>query len=139
MPLAVLAPLVIVGIAIVVLLVRMAFGSNRHVLENEGEAVDSLTRDYPECRVAEVIMAQDRHAALLLLSSPPGSAGYVQAFGARNVTRLFSAADVRKWQKRGTSGVRIYFADAGLPMTEMEFSGEADAATAWKMLEEMTA
>ncbi|TDK42311.1 hypothetical protein [Antarcticimicrobium luteum] len=83
MPLTVLIPMVVLGIAGIALLLHLAGRSQRCVLTPVSAEMAWL-RQFPGDRVAEATVARDGHAALILTDHGPG---LLWAFGADTVAR----------------------------------------------------
>lgn len=131
MPLPVLGALVVFGIGGVVLLVHLLRMSRRTVFDDEAAVRACFDHDYPDRRISEVALADDRRAALVLTDAGPGA---VTSLGDGAVTRLFSPGDVRKVEER-ESGLRLALADFGAPTLSFSCADGARRARVKRMLE----
>lgn len=94
MSLAILVPLVIVGVSLVIATIHFSGLSKRARIEDEAAARARYAFDYPLDHVASVDLTGDRRAAFLMLAD--GAVGIVQCFGDRYVTeRLLAGGSAR--------------------------------------------
>ena len=111
MPLEILLTLVIGGIAGIALLLHLAGRSRRCVLSREG-AEAAWRRHFPGDRIAEVTVAHDGHAALVLTDRGPG---LLWAFGADTVARRLRDYDLIDRGDR----LRVVFHDFTAPAVSL--------------------
>lgn len=94
MSLAILVPLVIVGVSLVIATIHLSGLSKRARIEDDAAARTRYAFDYPLDDVALVDLTSDGRAAFLTLAD--GAIGIVQCFGDRYVTeRLVADGSVR--------------------------------------------
>lgn len=93
MSLAILVPLVVLGVALIVAAVHFS-GLSRpsRVPDSVDELAALFALDYPLERVSGASVDKARQIAFLMLES--GRTGVIQAFGDRYVTRLLTPADL---------------------------------------------
>lgn len=125
MPLEVLGPLVLFGVAGVVLLVHLLGGSRSLRLADEAEALAVLAADYPDAAPRRAILADDRRAALV---EAAGGLGVVRAMGDRWFARLLAPRDAEARESR--RGVEIVIADFGAPAVALRLADAARRAEA---------
>lgn len=93
MSLAILVPLVIVGVALIVATVHFSGLSRPAIVPQKPEELAPIFGlDYPLERVVAVAVDKPRQIAFLTLES--GRTGVIQAFGDRYVTRVMVPADM---------------------------------------------
>lgn len=123
MPLEILAPMVVVGIAAMYFLVRNFANSPERLLNNEDQVSDIFRLDYPTAMPAgKLLIAADHRSAILPLSQPHGHIGLVLVMGSKHVTRLLGGRDIRRIAKADKCALELYLNDFTLPEITMHFS-----------------
>ncbi len=117
-PLHLLLPLVVGGVALTVGLTHLLGGSTPAALSVEA-ITDLLALDLPDAVVDEVLLADDRRAALVTLRS--GHAA-VLVLGDRLVSRLLPAGLRAEATERG---LRLRLPDPGCPRIDVALSDSA--------------
>lgn len=116
MPLEILAPMVVLGIAFAVILVRFSGLSHRASLANKSQVREILTIDYPEESIHEIHLQKDGRTALATFES--GKVGTINVMGAKFLTRKFSKGDVVSVTRTGNEGITARFNDFTHPREE---------------------
>jgi hypothetical protein len=106
MSLSILAPLVVIGIAVIVLAVHWSGGSQPLRLCSGDEAIGHFRSEYPEIEIDEVVLCKDGTGAFMLLEC--GQIGLVQPFGHRHVVRLLGPRDLRAVRREGKDSLVIH-------------------------------
>lgn len=133
MPLELLGPLVVAGIALIVLLVR-GLGLSRPLRFEDPEAARAAyLHDEPDDSAAalraEVLLADDGMAALIAL---PDALGVAAAFGGGAVTRRIPQGAVRARESR--DGIALLSDDFGAPRILLRIDRPGGRAEARAML-----
>lgn len=102
MPLPFLIVLVVGGIAGIAVLLHVAGLSRPRRFESESDARAAWSREYSEAEIRQVILAQDRSAALIVTNLGPG---VVWAMGADSTARLCPGAHIA--QSRGRAVLHL--------------------------------
>jgi hypothetical protein len=140
MPLHILAPMVIAGIALAVVLVRLTVNHAPRLLADKADVIASFTLDYPMAKPnGEVSISQTRDSAILSLGDPAGAIGFVETMGSKRLTRLWCANDISRLETTGSSGLRIELRDFTLPHVTMQFGNPRERDAALVMLKMMDA
>ena len=105
MSLPVLVVLVVVGIAAIVLAVHMTGGTRNATLADEAAARARFALDHPREQPAAVRMTRTGDAAFLELDR--SRTGIVQSFGGHFLTRIVTAADVRRIDRPSAAELAI--------------------------------
>jgi len=117
MPLEILGPLVVVGIALVVVIVHYSGISRTSGLDHEKQVLRVFNADYPGHNVVECVISTDRSSAFLL--SGGKEIGLVESMGDKFITRLLEVGDIKRVERIGERGVNIRFAD--FTLSEVKF------------------
>ncbi|MFZ1814202.1 MAG: hypothetical protein WBO55_01870 [Rhizobiaceae bacterium] len=117
MPLQVLIPMIVGGLALCWLAIRMLGLSHEARLASPSDAARLLQQDYPDARVEEIILATDGKAAVLHLED--GANALVEAMGDRYVTRLFNRHDIASVERSGDDRLVLQLRDFTLPRVEI--------------------
>lgn len=117
MPLELLLILVIGGIAAIAVLLHLSGRSQERLLD-DAEARRAWHRQFPESRIAEQIVAQSGHAALIRDTDASAPLGLVWSFGADTVARTLQ--DVTLHQT--PNGLSIRFADYSAPHVRLQLT-----------------
>ena len=130
MPLTVLIPMVVLGIAGITLLLHVMGRSTMASFESEEAAARAWLREYPDTPAARVILSHDRHAALIETARGPG---IVWPMGADTTARFLRQARIT----RTGTGLRVDLPDFAAP--HIHLSLDQDEADLWPThLEETT-
>ena len=126
MPLSVLGPLVVLGIAGVVWLVH-ALGLSRPVRLDEASALAAYLREFPgeSPRNPRVLLADDRRAALIFFG---GALGVAQVFGDAAVARRLGPGEGRL--EETAAGLRLRTRDFAAPVFAIAIADPARRAEA---------
>lgn len=132
MPLEILGPLVLAGIALTVMLVRLLVNAPQKRFWMPEEVRSAFLLDYPGERPGPVILSQSGREALLAIEGNAPRAGFVGSFGSKWVSRLLEPGDIVAMEATGSGSLRLKLADFTLPGVTIEFgdSGRRDAAMA---------
>lgn len=132
MPLEILVPLVVGGIALSIMLVRLLVNTPERLLETEQMVQEVFQADFPLERVDEVLISNDKRLALLKLAED-GRVGFVEVMGSKHVTRIWSASDIKNVETTGKKEFKIELSDFTLPRLTLKFSTarEAEKAQHW--------
>jgi hypothetical protein len=117
MPLHILGPAVVLGIALIVLLTHLLGFSRRYAFATEADARARWLREWPLDDVRAVMIADDRHTALVQTQDGPG---VVWALGADTVAKRLSRADLRQI----ADGLALDFPDFALRHLRLHLSPE---------------
>lgn len=93
MPLEILGPLVICGIALTVLAVYFSGISKPARLASGAEAKAKFLLDYADIRIKNTILTADKSAGFFMLDQE-NTVGLVEAMGSEFLTRLLSKGDI---------------------------------------------
>ena len=107
MPLEILLIMVVGGVSLVALILHMTGRSAQTVLSAE-DARSAWHRHFPDDEVRDVLVSEDRHAALVQIA---GTTGLLWSFGADTVARHLNDFDMMETQ----AGLRLEFHDFGTP------------------------
>lgn len=130
MPLSILLPMVILGIAGIALLLHVLGLSRRAVLADTAAARAAWLREFPEDSPIRVILCHDHSAALIETAR---GRGVVWPMGADTTARYLDGARVR--QRKG--GLTLDLPDYTAPRIRLTLS--PDEATSWCALLEARA
>lgn len=118
MPLPILAATVVIGLALILLAVRVFLGGTPARFKTAGDAESAWLREQPSAPVQDIRLSDDGAAALLTLSD--GGAGLVWKMGADSAARPVTAqTSVRNtpeglrisWPGLDTAALRIRLQD----------------------------
>ena len=102
MPLEILGPLVIAGIAFVVVLVRLTVNHQPRLLTNSAMAQKRFLMDYPKADFdGNWLISDDREVAMSRLAEPPNALALVEVMGSKHLTRLLTARDLKSVSEQG--------------------------------------
>lgn len=127
MPLEILAPLVVVGIAGLVWLVHLLGWTKQPAFASADDAREAFLADYPDERPKVEVLADDARAALFLCGD---GVGFAENFGDGRVTRLFRAGDLAAVTEAGDS-LRIATEDFSAPSFEFTLA-DPDQRASWR-------
>lgn len=127
MPLQILLPMVVIGIAGIVVLLHMLGRSELARLEDDDAARRAWLREYPGTPPARVILSHDRHAALIETAR---GAGVVWPMGMDTTARFLRGATIR----RTKDGLCIDLPDFTAPRIRLRLND--DEADLWPTLME---
>lgn len=123
MPLEILAPLVVIGIAGIALLTHLMGFSVSYTFADEDDARARWLREHTGDEITKVILSHDRHAALI---ETRHGAGIVWAMGADTVAKRMTRARVEEL----SHGLCLRFDDFTTPTVSLRL--DADEAVIWK-------
>ncbi len=116
MPLSVLIPVVVIGIAgIAVILHLLGLTAPRRIAD-EAEALAAWAREFPEAPAIDARISADQRAALIELCN--GETGLVWCIGADTVARPLAGADVIETE----TGLDFYLQDMAAPHVSVALS-----------------
>lgn len=127
MPLSILLPMVVLGIAGIAVLLHLLGLSQPATFEDEAAARRAWLREFPEDTPTRVILSHDRHAALV---ETPQGAGVVWPMGADTTARHLDGARVTQTD----TGLRIDLPDYTAPRITLTL--DPDEARLWPGLME---
>lgn len=130
MPLSILLPMVIFGIAGIALLLHLLGLSRPAVLGSVAEARAAWLREFPEDRPTRILLSHDNHAALI--DTPQGH-GIVWPMGADTTARYLTGAGIT----RTGTGLRIDLPDYTAPHILLRL--DAEELNQWPGLMETSA
>ncbi len=125
MSLPVLVVLVVVGIAAIVLAVHLTGGTRNAALAGDSVARERFALDHPRERPIAIRMTMTGHAAFLELDGD--RTGIVQSFGSRFLTRILTAADVKRIDRASPTELDIASRDFTWRGGRYEFASAEDA------------
>lgn len=117
MPLSILLPMVVLGIAGIAVLLHLLGLSQPATFDNEAAARRAWLREFPEDTPTRVILSHDRHAALV---ETPQGAGIVWPMGADSTARYLDGAQVTQTD----TGLRITLPDYTAPRITLTLDPE---------------
>jgi hypothetical protein len=131
MPLFVLAPLVVVGVGLVVLLVHLGGGSKRAAFASEADALAAAATEFPGMAPGRPLLTADRGAAFFHAGDKVAA---LLPLGSKHVARIISAREASV-AAEGENSVRIGSADMATPAMSFAFADRraADTLLAWLM------
>ena len=125
MPLGILIPMVVIGIAGITLLLHLLGQSKTANLSDEDAARRAWLREFPDAPPRRVVLSHDRHAALIDTDEGPG---VVWPMGADTTARLLAGART----ERTATGLRIDLDDFAAPHIHLHL--DPDEADLWPAL-----
>ena len=131
MPLEILAPMVILGIALAVLLVQFSGLSKSAKLTDRSHAAELLKLDYPEERIDQIYLQANGKSALAAFSG--GSIGTVSVMGSKFLTRKYTKGDILSVERDADQQVRARFRDFTHPSQSFRSKdpAELDSVETW--------
>lgn len=132
MPLIVLAPLVVVGVGLVVLLVHLGGGTKRAAFASEADAKKAAQSEFPGMAPGPPILTADRGAAFFQTGNKVAA---LLPLGSKHVARLISARETSV-AADGENSVRIGSADTATPAMSFAFADRRAAETLLAWLKE---
>ena len=126
MPLQILIPMVVAGIAGIALLTHLLGLSRAHVLREPEQALAAWAREFPDIRAYGASLSADGHAALIDTEAGPG---LVWVMGADTVARPLDGSRVSAARR----GVTVRFDEFGAPVVSIALNDRSDFE-AWKAL-----
>ena len=123
MPLSILIPMVVLGIAGIALILHLLGYSRARTFAAAEEAQAAWLRQYPEDRVVRVLLSDDRQAALVQSAS---GAGVVWAIGADTTARSTTGGTVEEEK----AGLAFRFPDVTAPALRVALH-HPDARNVW--------
>ena len=130
MPLEILVPFVVVAVAVIMLVITRS-GLSRQARVGSAEAVAArFAIDYPDCAVADILIADDGRAALLLMRDTD-AAGLVRAIGDRTTTRFLNPGSLSSVTEH-RSGLVLSSTDFTWPRQRIQLA-EAAQRDRWRM------
>ncbi|MEM8749727.1 MAG: hypothetical protein AAGF28_05455 [Pseudomonadota bacterium] len=136
MPLSILVPMIVVGLAAVFAAVHFGGGSKASVPMDDQTARDRFLQDYPRETVSAVMLSNKGRLALLTLEQSD-HLGIVYSFGQSFVTRLIAPPTVKSVSQRSDKAVEIRLRDFTLPRLRFESDDPAKIEQAMKTFERM--
>ena len=130
MPLSILLPMVIFGIAGIALLLHLMGWSRPAILEDKTAAEHAWLEEFPDDPPKRVVLSHDHHAALVATEKGDG---VVWPMGADSTARYLSGAKLL----RTGMGLRIDLPDYTAPRIHLRL--DADEANQWPTLLEHSA
>ena len=130
MPLEILLPMVVFGIAGITLLLHLLGLSRRALLADAGAARAAWLREFPEDAPTRVVLSQDHRAALV--ETPLGK-GVIWPMGADTTARYLDGATIT----RTATGLRLDLPDYSAPRIHLTL--DAAEAALWPTLLETAA
>ncbi|MEO1139305.1 MAG: hypothetical protein AAFW87_07605 [Pseudomonadota bacterium] len=127
MPLSILIPMVILGIAGIAVLLHVLGLTRPASFDTQEDASRAWLREFPEHHTTRVVLSHDRHAALVETAQGPG---VVWAMGADSTARFLNGAQIARTRK----GLRIALPDYTAPRIHLTL--DADEADQWPSLME---
>ncbi|MGK7651735.1 MULTISPECIES: hypothetical protein [unclassified Roseovarius] len=117
MPLSILLPMVVLGIAGIAVLLHLLGLSKPATFQDEAAARRAWLREFPEDTPTRVILSQDRHAALV---ETPQGPGVVWPMGADTTARYLDGAQIKQTE----TGLRITLPDYTAPRITLTLDPE---------------
>lgn len=117
MPLTILLPMVVIGIAGIALLLHLLGYSRQVEIASAGDAARLWLENWPEDEVQDATVAADRHAALVHTGR---GTGLLWSFGADTAGRLLHGAEA----KQNGHGVVVHLHDFTAPSVTLHLRPE---------------
>ena len=117
MPLQILLPMVVIGIAGIAVLLHMLGLSELARFDDEAAARQAWLREYPDTPPTRVILSHDRHAALI---ETDFGAGVVWPMGMDTTARTLRGAEIR----RTKDGLLVDLPDFTAPRIRLRLNDE---------------
>lgn len=134
-PLYILGPMVVVGIALTALAVKMSGLSKTAKISNAKHAEEILRRDFADLpKVTDGLVTDDGSAAFLPAYT---SVGLVEAFGDRFITRILRAGDIRSVSEGSGTELQVEFGEFTHPIGRYVFKTAKAANTVADMLKQL--
>lgn len=132
MPLEILAPLVVFGVALAVVIVHFTGGSKGRTLASPEEAVDCFHTDYPDLDASKALLATDGKAALIRPKAPSPAfvAGLVMVMGNRFISRALARHDIAAVENAPDNCLKLRLSDFTIGTVQLHFKNARDAKTA---------
>ncbi|MDD9725777.1 hypothetical protein PVV74_09955 [Roseovarius sp. SK2] len=127
MPLSILLPMVVLGIAGIAVLLHLLGLSKPATFDDGSAATRAWLREFPDDTPTRVILSHDRHAALVETSRGPG---VVWPMGADTTARYLDGARITQTD----TGLRIALPDYTAPRITLKL--DPDEARLWPGLME---
>ncbi|MDV4145049.1 hypothetical protein [Shimia sp. FJ5] len=118
MPLSVLIPVVVIGIAGIAVILHLLGLTAPRRLADRAEALAAWAREFPELPATDAQLSADQRAALILMDT--GDAGLVWCFGADTVARPLAGSNLRETE----TGFDIRLHDVGAPRVTVTLTPE---------------
>lgn len=132
MPLEILIPMIVAGLALVGLLLRVLGLSKAVRLSGLGQAEAALLADHPDVAVEQAIVDGRGRAALLRLTG--GGLALAVVFGDRLVTRVLREGDIAAVEGPDETTVLLRLNDFTLPRVRLAAGDREQAARAARWL-----
>ncbi len=128
MPLEILVPMIVAGLALVGLLLRLLGLSKTVRLNGPGQAEAALLADHPDVAVEQAVLDRQGRAALFRLAG--GGLALVVAFGDRLVTRVLREGDIAAVEEMQEASLLVRLRDFTLPRVRLAAGDREQAARA---------
>ncbi len=125
MPLEVLAPLVVFGIALACGLVWAMANTNPRLIENGEMAAQRFAEDHPLVGISQTWMISDDRKVAVAQTRDRASIALVKTMGSKHLTRLIGERDVRSVKADGDRIV-LRLNDFTLPRVSLALSAPSD-------------
>jgi len=135
MPLSVLVIIVAVGLALVIGAVHY-FGGKRTGSLSEEVAENAWQREFADDEIMDVIVCDDRNAAILTLQNT-NAVGLVRQMGAHHIGRRFEAGSVSRVKQSGKR-LDLKLIETTFPRISLEISDDNKRRAVLSMLEKIS-
>lgn len=130
MPLELFAILVPLGIALIVVVVKMSGLSKSAILNDQYHANSVFLKDFEgEEITSETLLTSNRNAALLQMRAE-NTLGLVEVIGDRFITRILNVGDVRSISNTQGDNLAVDYNDFTHPKANYSFENSEDRAKA---------
>lgn len=130
MPLEILAPFVVLAVAVIMLVISRSGLSRSATLTDSDAITRRFQIDHPEVEVRSVWIDNSQKTALLTLSAEPlpsGALGLVKAVGDRTTTRLLLPGSLKSVAEQ-SDGLHLHSADFTWPRHTVKLKDPDDRA-----------
>ena len=135
MPLEILAPMVLAGIALAVVLVKLLVNAPENLLESNQIVHSVFMRDFPLAETgSEFFVTFDKRIAAFMIAKPERHLGVVEVMGSKHLTRLLGSTDIRSVEREGAMAVSLRLRDFTLPAIGFKFDSGEKAEQLMQML-----
>ncbi len=136
LPLEILGPLVVIGIAVIVLTVWKMADTSPRLLENCNQTKNIFLGDFPATQFgSECVISRNGRSALMEVSSPPDHLALIITLGSKHVTRCLGKDDIMGAIKGTGDNLSILLNELTLKSVELDCGSTDNLHTANRMLQ----
>jgi len=139
MPLEILVPFVVLAVSVIMLVITRSGLSRQARLDSTEAVAARFALDFPEYDVTDVMIADDRQAALLTIGGRDvaDAAGLVRTIGDRTTTRLMTSGALHSVVE-DDKGLAVRSTDFTWPCQTVRLADPADRARWRKLLDRLS-